>query len=547
MSCLRRAPDSNADPRAQGSPATCRPASRPVGGPAQTGYFGHGPVGSWPVPRQGHPRRPATPGTLDDRPDRRDRPDRQPPRRRPSHAHPRDSLRRDRGRRGRAEPPHGAQVALGTDPAGAGPPLPSSTGVSNAPPPTPPPGPTVLGATVTFYGRGYGHGVGMSQYGARGRALAGQLRAGDPRPLLPRHDARHGCRDDADPRPRAARLRRRPPPAPLPIVRPAAAVVHRWHRGDVPGRCASLTAHARPRAGTATTWRPAGDRAGRRASCATGEAGHRRASGRPTRDQPPAHLEGLGLRPVPRRPASAASAATPTVTVVNELPLERYLRGVVPAEMPSTWPAEALKAQAIAARSYAARTAPAGRLVYDVYDDTRSQVYRGAHGEKADDERRDRRDAPASCSSGGRRRQHAVPLDRRRRDREQRERLRLVDRREGRRRRQLPARLAGPAPDGTVVRRGVAVRDVEDADVHARAAVGLVRGRPADERRHAHGARPARPRRVGPADQRHADRLAGTKTVSGDVFRSVFNAGRPAADPMMRSTLFGPRRSPDAG
>ena len=28
---------------------------------------------------------------------------------------------------------------------------------------------------VTFFGRGYGHGVGMSQYGARGRALAGQL------------------------------------------------------------------------------------------------------------------------------------------------------------------------------------------------------------------------------------------------------------------------------------------------------------------------------------------------------------------------------------
>src|SRR6476661_8787645 len=47
-------------------------------------------------------------------------------------------------------------------------------------------GPAVRTATVsadgvpglpdlTFYGRGYGHGVGMSQYGARGRALAGQL------------------------------------------------------------------------------------------------------------------------------------------------------------------------------------------------------------------------------------------------------------------------------------------------------------------------------------------------------------------------------------
>ena len=37
-----------------------------------------------------------------------------------------------------------------------------------------PPSGTPLGDSVTFYGRGYGHGVGMSQYGARGRALAGQ-------------------------------------------------------------------------------------------------------------------------------------------------------------------------------------------------------------------------------------------------------------------------------------------------------------------------------------------------------------------------------------
>ena len=33
--------------------------------------------------------------------------------------------------------------------------------------------PTPLGSSVTFHGRGYGHGVGMNQYGARGRALEG--------------------------------------------------------------------------------------------------------------------------------------------------------------------------------------------------------------------------------------------------------------------------------------------------------------------------------------------------------------------------------------
>src|SRR5262245_32597132 len=44
-----------------------------------------------------------------------------------------------------------------------------------APPPAIPPGATALGASVIFYGRGYGHGVGLSQYGAEGRATDGQL------------------------------------------------------------------------------------------------------------------------------------------------------------------------------------------------------------------------------------------------------------------------------------------------------------------------------------------------------------------------------------
>src|SRR4051812_10431817 len=42
------------------------------------------------------------------------------------------------------------------------------------------------------------------------------------------------------------------------------------------------------------------------------------------------------------------------VSVVNGLPLDTYLRGVVPSESPSHWPLAALEAQAVAARSYAA-------------------------------------------------------------------------------------------------------------------------------------------------------------------------------------------------
>ena len=41
-----------------------------------------------------------------------------------------------------------------------------------------------------------------------------------------------------------------------------------------------------------------------------------------------------------------------TLDVVSEMPIETYLEGVLPAEMPSNWPIEAMKAQAIASRSY---------------------------------------------------------------------------------------------------------------------------------------------------------------------------------------------------
>jgi stage II sporulation protein D len=75
--------------------------------------------------------------------------------------------------------------------------------------------------------------------------------------------------------------------------------------------------------------------------------------------------------------------SNPTADVINELPMESYLRGVVPAEVSSAWPAEALKAQAIAARSYAAVRLHPDKGNFDIYDDTRSQVYLGKSAEKA--------------------------------------------------------------------------------------------------------------------------------------------------------------------
>ena len=68
------------------------------------------------------------------------------------------------------------------------------------------------------------------------------------------------------------------------------------------------------------------------------------------------------------------------VLVVNNVGLEQYLYGVVPSEMPASWPAEALKAQAVVARSYALKSRRP-TAAYDVFADVRSQVYRGVLAE----------------------------------------------------------------------------------------------------------------------------------------------------------------------
>jgi SpoIID/LytB domain protein len=74
-------------------------------------------------------------------------------------------------------------------------------------------------------------------------------------------------------------------------------------------------------------------------------------------------------------------------STVKTLALESYVRGVISAEMPAEWPAAALQAQAVAVRTYAL-TAHAGDgskigQQFDVYSDTRSQVYRGPSAETA--------------------------------------------------------------------------------------------------------------------------------------------------------------------
>lgn len=63
--------------------------------------------------------------------------------------------------------------------------------------------------------------------------------------------------------------------------------------------------------------------------------------------------------------------------IVNFVDIEKYLLGVVPYEMPSSFPLEALKAQTVIARSYAQTNINRKKKDFDLYDDTRSQVYSG--------------------------------------------------------------------------------------------------------------------------------------------------------------------------
>jgi stage II sporulation protein D len=238
--------------------------------------------------------------------------------------------------------------------------------------------PPVAAATalpsVAFYGRGYGHGVGMSQYGARGRALAGQLA-----PAILGHyyaGTTPGSRD------------------PKTIVRvlvltgfaatsaKPATIVGLGGSWTVDGIAKTFPAGAKltlaPTASGATTWTLT-------VRSSTGTVLDTATVSSAVIVRPAAAASLLQL-------ASKASTSnvyrgylrvrlSTTAMVVNHVAVDVYLRGVVPVEMPASWPVEALKAQAIASRSYALRRIHPTTGTFDLYDDTRSQVYRGQKAE----------------------------------------------------------------------------------------------------------------------------------------------------------------------
>ncbi len=227
-----------------------------------------------------------------------------------------------------------------------------------------------------------------------------------------------------------------------------------------------------------------------------------------------------------------------TVRVVNELGLDVYLRGVVPTEMPASWPVEALKAQAVAARSYAARRLRPGESTYDVFDDTRSQVYRGVEGE-----------APATNaviqgtagmilrsgtsiantlfhSTGGGATEHNENV--------------FVS--------ATGKIVAGPVsylrgspdrmPDGTSYDASAPLATWQTAP-YTRHELSAIFG--SDARTDVGAISRLDLSRRGVSGRLISVTLigaAGTRTVSGDVFRAVFNAGNSTSDPDLRSTLF---------
>jgi stage II sporulation protein D len=88
------------------------------------------------------------------------------------------------------------------------------------------------------------------------------------------------------------------------------------------------------------------------------------------------HIEGFGRY---RGKLVGHAAADGDLLVMNQLGLEDYVKGVVANEVPSSWPKHALRTQAVVARSYGLATERGG--AFDHYADTRSQVYGGRSSE----------------------------------------------------------------------------------------------------------------------------------------------------------------------
>jgi stage II sporulation protein D len=212
----------------------------------------------------------------------------------------------------------------------------------------------------TIRGAGFGHGVGMSQYGAMGYASNGW----DYRRILAHYYT--GTELGVLNEPRDVRVL-------LQSTSGSASFSGASQAGSRP-LSPSKTYYVRGRA--------------------AGQVQLRSARGRSLLTVPaPLRVTGPGLLTLRGRAGNGRTDGTYRgalefrggtfggVNAINALPVDEYIKGVIPLESPASWPIEALKAQAVAARTYALTTSKAGDG-FEHFPDTRSQVYGGAGAEQ---------------------------------------------------------------------------------------------------------------------------------------------------------------------
>ncbi|MDX6691742.1 MAG: stage sporulation protein [Solirubrobacteraceae bacterium] len=223
--------------------------------------------------------------------------------------------------------------------------------------------PAQAGATITIDGHGFGHGVGMSQYGAYGYALREHRSAA----FILGHYYTGTTLGTVG----AVRVRVRLRRTAAPKVCSAS-----WAT-DARGRKVKLSerrAYRFTRAGTQTLRVVDTTSNRRRASL--------RAPVRITGGQGVC-LRGTaenGIANGQYRGALRLVRDATSVLVVDDVHIRHYLYGVVPSEMPTSWSIEAVRAQAIAARTYTMRNLRPDRD-FDVFSDVRSQQYGGRGAE----------------------------------------------------------------------------------------------------------------------------------------------------------------------
>jgi stage II sporulation protein D len=203
------------------------------------------------------------------------------------------------------------------------------------------------------HGRGFGHGVGMSAYGAYGYAKAGK----GYRFILGHYYT--GTSLGTLEKTRVVRV--------LLDISPG-DVGFSGATGACGARLDPRRSYAAHRNGGSVVLRSSGGK--RLASCGR----KLRAAGRGTIAIADQGTFRGALEVVPTE-SDAGS-----LNIVNALAIEQYAKGVMSNEVPPSWPTEELKAHAVAVRSIAI-TGDVGGNGFDLYSDTRSQVYEGLESE----------------------------------------------------------------------------------------------------------------------------------------------------------------------